>query len=109
MSMYLGEFNNQGDVENNFNCGSLDNCNILFASYELGDYCGDAFVLFVENGTLYEVNASHCSCYGLEDQWTPEETMFNALQHRILNGNLDSLFGGYGGEILAQLTALGFH
>lgn len=109
MSIYLGEFDNKKDVENAFRSGSLDLCHILLASYEYGDYCGDAFVLFVENGRLYEVHGSHCSCYGLEDQWDPEETMFAALKHRIEHGNLSNLCGGYEHDVLKQLEELGFN
>ena len=65
-----------------------DSCiNILFASYGYGDYSGQAFVLFEKLGKLYEVNGQHCSCYGLEDQWEPEETTLEALKHRLENGD----------------------
>lgn len=59
---------------------------ILFASYEDENYSGDAFVLFEENGELFEVNGSHCSCYGLEGQWTPEEVTLTVLEQRLLKG-----------------------
>jgi hypothetical protein len=55
---------------------------ILFASYENQDYDGDAFVLFRKDGKLYEVHGSHCSCYGLEECWQPEETTVEALAER---------------------------
>src|SRR5574343_324534 len=44
---------------------------ILFASYTYQNYEGNAFVLFEQDGELYEVNGSHCSCFGLETQWNP--------------------------------------
>ena len=65
---------------------TLEGCEILFASYEIEDYEGSAFVLFRKENKLYEVNGSHCSCYGLEDQWEPEETTKEALLYRIENG-----------------------
>lgn len=67
----------------------VTNCciRILFASYGYGDYSGQAFVLFEESGKLYEVNGQHCSCYGLEGQWEPEETTLEALKYRLENGN----------------------
>ncbi len=65
-----------------------ENINILFASYGQDNYSGEAFVLFEQDGKLYEVNAGHCSCYGLENQWTPEETNIEALKHRLINGNM---------------------
>lgn len=68
----------------------LEGVNILLASYENEMYSGHAFVLFEKNGKLFEVNGSHCSCYGLgenfygeQTQWEPEETTIEALRHRI--------------------------
>lgn len=55
---------------------------IIIAAYGGGAYDGDAFVLFERDGKLYEVNGSHCSCFGLEDQWTPELTTWAALAMR---------------------------
>ena len=51
---------------------------ILFAQYGYESYEGNACVLFQRNGVLYRVDAGHCSCYGLEGQWTPEETLWKA-------------------------------
>jgi hypothetical protein len=59
----------------------FSNKEILFAWYSYEDYNGEAVVIFKENGKLYEVRGSHCSCYGLEDQWQPEETFIEALKH----------------------------
>ncbi len=54
--------------------------NLLLASYETGCYDGTAFVLYEKDGILYEVNASHCSCHGLENEWEPEATTWDALE-----------------------------
>ena len=62
--------------------------NVLLASYGTPSYEGYAFVLFERDGKLYEVNGSHCSCYGLEGQWEPEETNVEALLHRLDKGEL---------------------
>ncbi|MCM3257100.1 hypothetical protein M3664_04795 [Paenibacillus lautus] len=59
---------------------------ILFASYGCANYSGDAWVLFENDGKLYEVNGGHCSCYGLEGQWNPEEVLLQELENRLLNG-----------------------
>lgn len=61
--------------------------NILFASYNQANYSGDAWVLFEEDGELYEVNGSHCSCYGLEGQWEPEIVTLEELEYRLTNGS----------------------
>lgn len=60
--------------------------NMLFASYGCANYSGDAWVLFEQDGKLYEVNGGHCSCYGLEGQWEPEEVELNELQNRLVKG-----------------------
>lgn len=64
----------------------LEGAKILFAEYEQGDYDGSALVLFSRDGKLYEVYGSHCSCFGLEGQFGPEETSVEALEHRLING-----------------------
>lgn len=64
------------------------NENILFASYNTANWSGDAFVLFERDGVLYEVNGTHCSCYGLENQWDAEETSIAALEYRLKQGTL---------------------
>lgn len=69
---------------------TLEGATILLASYEYECYEGSAFVLFERDGKLYEVNGSHCSCYGLEGQWEPEETTSEALLNRLDKGNLGS-------------------
>lgn len=66
----------------------FEDINILFAFYGYEDYEGEAFILYENGGKLYEVNGGHCSCYGLEGQWEPEETSLKALEHRILKGKL---------------------
>lgn len=59
---------------------------IIVADYDTPAYEGYAFVLYRRKGKkdapLFEVNASHCSCYGLEGQWEPEETSVGALKMR---------------------------
>jgi hypothetical protein len=59
---------------------------ILFASYG-GRACeGDATVIFERGGKLFEVHGTHCSCFGLEDGWQPEETSWAALAMRKRTG-----------------------
>jgi hypothetical protein len=90
MDLYLEDFTSKQDIINEFNISpeTLNGCNILFAWYEYESYTGTAFVLFEKDGNLYEVNGSHCSCYGLEGQWEPEETTKEAIRYRINNGEL---------------------
>lgn len=60
--------------------------NILFASYGYENYSGDAWVLLEKDSKLYEVHGSHCSCYGLENQWKEEEVVLKELENRLVNG-----------------------
>lgn len=77
---------------------------ILLASYSYENYSGDAFVLFRKDGKLYEVNGGHCSCYGLEGQWEPEDTTIEALRYRLSHGlGKDNYCGN---EFAAELTGL---
>ena len=78
---------------------------ILFAVYSDECYEGTAFVLFHKDGKLFEVNGGHCSCYGLEGQWDPEETTLEALIHRTEKGRLGSFYGegDYTKELLRLL------
>lgn len=55
---------------------------ILIASYSTQMYEGDCKILYERDGKLFEVNGGHCSCYGLESQWSPEETTWEALAIR---------------------------
>lgn len=82
--IYYGCFSNSSDIANEFSIDSnvTSKIKILYAHYNAENYEGEAHVIFVEDGILYEVNGSHCSCYGLEDQWKPEETNVYALLER---------------------------
>lgn len=50
----------------------LHRAEFIVALYTYEDYSGQALVVYRIDNVLYEVNGSHCSCYGLEDQWDPE-------------------------------------
>lgn len=84
---------------------------ILLAYYSYKNYSGEAFVLFKQNAKLYEVNGSHCSCYGLENQWEPEETTVEALLYRLNNSRYfgrdcwdnENIFANELKQILEQL------
>lgn len=86
MNLYYGNFNNKEDVANQF-CVSLEsNVNILYAEYNNEDYSGYATVIFEQNGKLFEVHGSHCSCNGLEGQWSPESCTIEDVIARADNG-----------------------
>lgn len=83
MKVYYG-FENQGDMANAFEISSeqLEGVEVLYAAYDCECYEGSAHVIFRKDDKLYEVNGGHCSCYGLEGQWEPEETTVAALLFR---------------------------
>lgn len=64
----------------------LAGATVLVASYTYEHYSGDAYVLFERDGKLFEVEGSHCSCFGLEGQWKPEEAEREAIIHRLTKG-----------------------
>src|SRR5690606_7447254 len=48
---------------------------LIIATSETSSYEDvSLFVFLGTDGKLYEVHGSHCSCYGFEEQWQPEET-----------------------------------
>jgi hypothetical protein len=110
ISIYMHNFSSKESIISEFGIDSseLEGAEILLAYYHVGDYGCDssAFVLYRKDGKLWEVNASHCSCYGLsesgysgetESQWDPEETTVEALEHRATKGSLGWV-GGYDDE-----------
>lgn len=80
-------FTDKESVSNQFAENLADNVNILFAWYEYEDYSGYAEVIFEQDGVLYEVSGSHCSCYGLEGQWEPQTVELKEIQHRLTHGS----------------------
>jgi hypothetical protein len=84
MKIYFEEFNSQEDVFREFavSAEQSKDIEILYAWYGYGSYDGQAHVIFRKDDKVYEVNGSHCSCYGLEGQWEPEETSVIALLAR---------------------------
>lgn len=110
MNVFLGNFGSRQDVVEQFSLGENDlrGYKILFAWYGYGSYDGSAFVLVSRGRKLYEVNGSHCSCYGLEGQWSLEATSVDALMHRIEHGTLgrDSYYddGNFGDRLVEVLN-----
>ena len=119
MGVYLNNWSNFDDMVQSFSDFNwreskpvppdMTGVEVLLASYGTPSYEGYAFVLFRKDGRLYEVNGSHCSCFGLENQWQPEETSVESLRHRVNEGHLGA--GDYDrnpfkAELVAVLDAL---
>lgn len=71
----------------------FEGAKVLFAYYSYENYSGYAWVLFEKNGKLYETSGSHCSCYGLEGQWSEEEVDLDELEHRLNEGEFGKQYG----------------
>lgn len=84
--MYFGEFASEQDVCACFDIECVDGV-IIYAAYEIDGYDGSAEVIFVKEGKFFHVSGSHCSCYGLDGQWEPEEMPVEALRHIVAKGN----------------------
>lgn len=65
----------------------LDEPKYVFGAYHYEFYEGDAFAVYSDDGeTFFMAGGSHCSCYGLENQWEPIETNREALLHMFTEG-----------------------
>ena len=88
---------------------ALENKRIILAYESVGSWGCDssAYTLFKDDitGKLYENHASHCSCYGFENQWEPEEVTPEYLVHKVTNGNL-FWTGGYDGNSEANIESV---
>lgn len=91
-SIFIQNFTSVEDVIREYAApaDALKGATVHLAWYGYGDYCGSSLVVFEKDGKLFEVNGSHCSCNGLEDQWSPEETLWEALAMRDLSGEEES-------------------
>lgn len=84
--MYYG-FENKKDICQQFAVKDFDGV-VVHAEYNQECYEGDATVIFVDKGKFYISKGSHCSCYGLENQWEPEEITAQTLLHMLRKGHM---------------------
>jgi len=89
--IYHGNWTDIEDMCRDFSISKSDlkGFRVMYAVYETPGYEGTAWVLLKKGNEYYEVNASHCSCYGLENQWSPEETTLKTLGQRGFYGSTD--------------------
>jgi hypothetical protein len=96
--VYLGEWSDEEGMLHDFGitAEALEGAAVIVAVYDCPPYEGYAHVLFEKGGKLYEVDAVHCSCYGLAEQspagegpsqWEPEEVAPAALLRRAERGH----------------------
>ena len=79
---HLYGFDDQANVLSAFReaANTLDGAELLYACYESYGDDGSAMVVFRKDGKLFIVSGGHCSCYGLEDQWSAEPITLEALR-----------------------------
>lgn len=84
MSIYQDIFGEWKDVQEQYQMEEKEPDEVLVAYYGYESYSGNSVVMY-RNGTSYFiVEGSHCSCYGLEGQWNPEEYNSKELFLKIL-------------------------
>ena len=98
--MFYGEFSNKSDVCKEFHISDFDGT-VIYAAYDCESYEGSAEVVFVNNGKFFTVSGGHCSCYGLEEQWEPEEMPVEALR-KIANDGV----GRYADAVRSALACV---
>lgn len=85
---------------------ALDGYEVLVAYESVGDWGCDSssFTLLrrINDGVLFENHGSHCSCYGFENQWEPEETTVESLRSRTWG----FAYGGYDDDRQANEAAI---
>lgn len=91
--IYFGGFDSRKNLEREFDVRLGKDTKILFAFYDNGGYEGSATVVFSKGEKLYHVYGSHCSCYGLEGQWQPEETTVKHIKHLFITGDYQYKLG----------------
>ncbi len=62
----------------------LKEANILYGYVSEPDYEENLYILFEQDGKLFEQYDSHCSCYGFES-WQPE--ILNTLEEGLVKPN----------------------
>jgi hypothetical protein len=105
--IYHGAFDCWADVMSAFAVEFPEPDEVLLAHYNIDGYEGSAAVLYCNRGTYFYVSGSHCSCYGLEGQWAPEEytldTLIESARRTADDTSAWSFLGGHSAEILALL------
>ena len=86
MEVYEGAFDSWADVCREFEEVIDLPDEVLLAVYESELYEGYADVIYRQADRYYWVSGSHCSCYGLEGQWDPEEYSAELLVAALRRG-----------------------
>lgn len=88
--IYAGDLNNYDDLWQAADThGGIPNPDeLVFAWYESGSYEGSGYAIYERDGKVYEVETSHCSCYGpWSEGWRADETNWPSIIARVF-GNV---------------------
>lgn len=93
--VYQVNFSKWTDVQKDYKMQEPEPEEVLLAYYSYEDYSGSSYV-FYRNGDKYYYNhGGHCSCYGLEGQWEPEEYE----NKEIFKTCLEKMYSKYDNEL----------
>lgn len=107
--MYDG-FNDWKDVQGNFSMDEPEPDQVLLAVYDTPSYEGYALVIYRKDSKYFVSQGGHCSCYGLEGQWEPEEytkEVLTAQLERLISSCYDTPKGiqqQYAAHVLAAMS-----
>lgn len=87
MEVYQGAFGSWSDVCREFQELVDLPDEVLLAAYDTPAYEGYADVIYRQSDRYYWVHGSHCSCYGLEGQWAPEQYSSEQLIEALRRGD----------------------
>lgn len=73
MEKYQDLFSDWASVQHEYRTDHPEPDEVIVAYYSYEDYSGYSVVIYRDQGRYCLVTGSHCSCYGLEDQFEPEE------------------------------------
>ncbi|MGN6347058.1 MAG: hypothetical protein ACTHME_05085 [Candidatus Nitrosocosmicus sp.] len=89
-NIYHGYFSDWDDVVEEFECNEKHPEEVIFAIYDSdgsNGYEADSIVIYRNGEKYFIVEGGHCSCYGLEGQWQPEEYTKHELKEVIKRKN----------------------
>lgn len=104
MEVYREQFGSWADVQREFEMSVPVPDQVIFAEYNTPAYEGYANVIYRNGDRFYWAYGSHCSCYGLEGQWDPEEYDARSMIDVMRRGNHWRL-DDRGAEIQEQIIA----
>lgn len=106
--MYKDLFLTWADVQREYDTQEPEPEEILFAYYGYESYDGNSMVAYRNANKYYLVCGGHCSCYGLEGQWNPEEYPSKEIFAKVLDKmNFDdSEIGNFVNKFIDEVSSV---